>query len=308
MVIFDKIKEHLKIQSTKNQIKYDIKKSLVNGIFIVFLSVLLLILWASIELNKPIFFLLSEISFAIIVIFSLLFAFLIFKIRFRKPFKNNYHELAYKLIILMIFMWILIQITFIISIELNYFQIKNEYTEKFDSYNSKNNDIVESAWFVTSQYNNEYANTYGTTIASPIRSVTYVKYVEINPIFNPILEVYYGFFNGKSKLTVVQQQGHCGEFADAQSFFINEITGLKTRKITFVGVDHQFPEISIFDNWYVFDKTYTTQNMPINAKDYATHLKNNFPTIYHNLTNLLSSENSPNLLEEHGFKICNKDE
>jgi hypothetical protein len=121
--------------------------------------------------------------------------------------------------------------------------------------------------------------------------------------FSPLIGSHLLTFNGFSKLIVLQKTGNCGEFAEAISFLLKDITGVKTRVISIEGIDHAFPEAYLEGKWWIFDKIYTTPDYPVDAYTYASHLESRGEAKY--VADLKITGNNKSLLSEHGFRPVN---
>ena len=111
--------------------------------------------------------------------------------------------------------------------------------------------------------------------------------------------------NGFLKLIFIQNTGNCGEFASSMELLINDVTGFDTRIVHMEGKDHAFPEININNEWWVFDKIYTTPSQPIKSNDYASFLSNKDKGLFYNISDLKDDTNEVSVLSEHGFNLSN---
>ncbi|OPY35342.1 MAG: hypothetical protein A4E35_02405 [Methanoregula sp. PtaU1.Bin051] len=270
------------------------KKEITTGIV---LSIPLIYLIYSIILNQKLLFLFDHLTLLISIAITIMFALIIF-------FNRSISRFEAKLFLFIIVIWVVFQAMTLAAIEIKYDNLRNGYFEQYQKkLNYQSSDQLNASWDIVSNYREGYVY-YDSSYYTPNRFLTANELmIGLNSFFNPLLSIYYAGFNGINKLIVVQHTGRCGEFSDAISYLLNDITKLKTRSIMLkgVGVDHQFPEIQIGDTWFVFDKTYTTAIEPIKSVEYAAFLKRTDFPLYVNITNMTSTDHHPDIFKEHGF-------
>lgn len=286
-------------------LKSEIFLGFVNGLLLGGVLTLIFLIYSSIKLNTPLYFLVEYYFIATTVVVSVLIFILVFKRKLRHFNDNVVREYAMKTIISLFFIFLALQFLFIGSIESKYQTVKGDYFDKYQNNLEKaHGNQLSALWNITTDYTSAYDNTYGTSIGSPSRTLkTNEKLIELSSLIIPTELLYIYYFGGLNKITVIQNQGRCGEFAEAQSFFINDISGLKTRIIYFVGADHEFPEVYVNCKWYVFDKSYTTTEKPVEAEQYADFLREKHPLLFTNITGLKSSDEDSHVYQDHGFEI-----
>ena len=197
-----------------------------------------------------------------------------------------------------------------INIEVEYNNIKNNYSQEYFSLTIKGVDEVNATWSIVNSFHDEYDGVYGMKGSRiPSRQIS-SNTGQIMLLFNPILLFY--FFdiegmpeNGFLKLIFIQNTGNCGEFASSMELLINDVTGFDTRIVHMEGKDHAFPEININNEWWVFDKIYTTPSQPIKSNDYASFLSNKDKGLFYNISDLKDDTNEVSVLSEHGFNSSN---
>ncbi len=214
------------------------------------------------------------------------------------------------IIILIAIVWILVQLLVVISIEVEYNNIKDHYSQEYLSTTIEGVDEVNATWSIVNSFDNEYNGVYGVKDSRiPSRQISSNVGSKILS-FNPILRFYFFNFEGMpvdgySKLIFVQNTGNCGEFASSIVFLIKDVTGFDTRIIHMEGKDHAFPEINIDNYWWVFDKIYTTPSQPIKSNDYASFLSTEDQSLFNCISDLRDYENEESVLSDHGFNSSN---
>jgi len=220
----------------------------------------------------------------------------IYAIRYKKIDRKN----CLNLILLILLIWLLPQILMVTNIEIEYFRVKNHYIQEYQEILSdKGQNELNASWNISVLYNNEFEKTYG--VSTPPSRPVFGYVVHCTPIC-PIWRLYFKS-DGSSKLIVVQRRGGCGEFANAVTFLLNDVTGLNTRVVSIEGFDHAFPEVNFKDVWWVFDLHYTTEDYPIEAHYFASHLKKRNLNKY--VANLKNMNTRETVLAEHGFPPSN---
>ena len=207
------------------------------------------------------------------------------------------------LILLILLIWLLPQILMVTNIEIEYSRVKNHYIQEYQEIlGNKEQDELNASWNISVLYNNEFERTY--SVSTPPSRLIFGYVVHCAPIC-PIWWLY--FKSGESsKLIVVQKKGGCGEFANAVTFLLNDVTGLNTRVVSIEGIDHAFPEVNFKDDWWVFDLHYTTKDYPIEARYFASHLKKKWNRDkYVAVANLKNTNTGETVLAEHGFPPSN---
>lgn len=222
--------------------------------------------------------------------------------------KFNFSEKNIFLLILIV--WVFIQLLVVISIEVEYSNIKNNYSQEYFSLTRNGVDKVNATWSIVDSFRDEYNGVYGVKGSRiPSRQIS-SNTGQIMLLFNPILLFYFFDFEGMPrdgllKLIFVQNTGNCGEFASSMELLINDVTGFDTRIVHMEGKDHAFPEININNEWWVFDKIYTTPSQPIKSNDYASFLSNKDKRLFYYISDLKDDTNKVTVLSEHGFYSSN---
>lgn len=217
---------------------------------------------------------------------------------YKKTDRKNYKIL----VLLILLIYLLPQIIVLTNIELEYSKVKSDYMKEYQySLNYRDNNELNASWNILGSYNKEFEKTYAIS-TPPSRFI--FRYVKSRFLIYPILWQYFKL-DGFNKLLVVQSRGGCGEFAWTAAFFLNDVTGLNTRVVSFEGIDHAFPEVEVNNVWWVFDLVYTTPYYPIEAHNFASHLKMQNFDLYNYVANLKKRDTGETLLAEHGFSPSN---
>lgn len=245
----------------------------------------------------------------------------------RKSSNTLINEPFFITAISLIAVWILIQGVVAVSVELDYVDVRDEYLSNYSSALLEM-DEVNATWDLVETYNKGYTNTYGeNSDTNPYRNVFNNPSVRISLVkINPLLGYYFfeynfnfcnlfqgdnPFFTIKekdaiSKFIISQKLGACGEFARSIALLVTDVTGYETRIVECQGVDHAIPEVKIDGTWWVLDRTYTTQQNPVQVEEYSEYLRMLYEehnwTIYSNLVNMEDIENGKSLFESHGFE------
>jgi len=203
--------------------------------------------------------------------------------------------------ITLLLIWLLPQIFVLTYIEIEYVGVKKHYLQEYNGIiGNQGKDELNASWDIAYQYKMDFKGSYGKAELSPPNRILH-QYRTIYSFFVPISWLYISTLDGFNKLLVVQSRGGCGEFAWTAAFFLNDVTGLNTRVVSFEGVDHAFPEVEVNNVWWVFDLVYTTQYYPIKAHNFASHLKMQNFDLYNHVANLKKRDTGETLLAEHGF-------
>ena len=204
--------------------------------------------------------------------------------------------------------WISVQLLVAISIEVGYANIEDQYSQEYLSSTRNGVDEINATWSIAESFNDEYNGVYGVKNSSiPSRQIFSDKGL-IRLLFNPFLLFYLldlEGMDGYHKLIFVQKTGNCGEFASSMKLLIKDVTGFNTRIVQMEGKDHAFPEININNEWWVFDKIYTTRSRPIKSSDYASFLYVANNELFNDISNLKDDANEASVLSEHGFNSSN---
>lgn len=200
--------------------------------------------------------------------------------------------------LVMMLFWLTFQAVLVVTIEAEYNNIQMHYSAEYSELKNETNEL-SAIWHIVNEYKKEFdTSTYGNRNA-----VIPSRVVSFNPILAPILGIYFIEYDGPSKLIVVQKKGNCGEFAEAVSFLLSDLTGLPTRIVSFEGIDHAFPEVNIEGKWWVLDKLWTTKERPVEACQYYAVLKAKGLAKY--VANLVEKDSNRSVLSEHGFRPVN---
>lgn len=258
----------------------------LRGYFILFLILLfpmIAFFWISIYFS--IIVILLFIAILLIVYFSL--------VRFRKePTKKGLGRVFISIIVI----WLLFQIIIIGCVEIGIFNTKIQYNKQYSDLLSNNHgDELNATWGLVNFYLSDFSGKYGqkdAIIPSRIFTDNYIPYV------NPLFQIY--FFNdmGLNKIILLQRGGNCGEFSNSVALLLNISTNHETRVISMQGADHGFPEVKIYQKWWVVDKIYTTPEKPIDAIQFSNYIPQDLNS---NIANLESSLNESDILEQHGY-------
>lgn len=206
------------------------------------------------------------------------------------------------LILLILLIWLLPQILMVTNIEIEYFRVENHYIQEYQEIlSNKGQNELNASWNISVLYNKDFEKTY--SVSTPPSRPVFGYVVHCAPIC-PIWWLYFKS-DGSSKLIVVQRTGGCGEFANAVTFLLNDVTGLNTRVVSIEGFDHAFPEVNFKDVWWVYDLHYTTEDYPIEAHYFASHLKKWNRDKYVAVANLKNTNTGETVLDEHGFPPSN---
>ena len=277
------------------------------------------ICWLFLYLAVVFLFTLLFVNSLYIVINPFLLIFLVFVMLslflLRKKLGSNFRmKNIYRLIVIL---WVFTQLLIVISIEVEYSNIENNYSQEYLSLTKKGVDEVNATWSIVDSFRDDYNGVYGMKSSRiPSRQIS----SNIGQMmFNPILLIYFFDFEGMPKrwnfkivqgdgilkMIFVQNTGNCGEFASSMELLINDVTEFDTRIIHMEGKDHAFPEININNEWWVFDKIYTTPSQPIKSNDYASFLSNKDQGLFYCISDLKDGTNEVSVLSEHGFNSSN---
>lgn len=205
-------------------------------------------------------------------------------------------QTALCVIFFLLFIWTVPQLFTIITIE-------NEANQQIDNYsvlaeNTLKGEPLLVSWNLTSAYDSGYLRTYHAKDKSnPARELANCC---LNPFYYFIYD-YYFHNSGYGKVSLLKQTGNCGEFSQAIIYLINSTMELPTRSVHFEGLDHEFPEVYVNDDWYIFDYTYTTQGYPVKAEDYAQYMNKKKCEESHCIADIKLIPGGDSLLNEHGF-------
>jgi len=192
--------------------------------------------------------------------------------------------------------WILFQFIIIGGLQYEYLKIKDEYSIYYADYQNKNpNESLNASWELTQKYYNTFLGTYAVQGAFLPNRGLVQQYI---PFVNPILDYYFSNMNGLKKMIIIQNKGNCGEFSQSIAFLLNETSQNPTRLVSFEGIDHMMPEISINNQWWVFDRVYLTPSKPINYQQFFSYIPSE---VRNNIANMYFQRDTPSLLKEHGF-------
>ncbi|TFH40858.1 MAG: hypothetical protein E4G94_08870 [ANME-2 cluster archaeon] len=300
MLYFNKFIEN--IVAEIKQIKND-PRSFICGLFLYFLlSIFVGSMFILLFVNS-LYTLINPFVFIIFSVIVLLSLFLL-----RKKAKLNFSEK--NIILLIVIVWILVQFLVVISIELEYGNIKDYYSQEYLSLTRQGTDEVNATWSIVDSFDEEYNGVYGVKGSRiPSRQIS-SNIGSMILSFNPILRFYFFNFEGMPvdgffKLIFVQNTGNCGEFASSMKLLMKDVTGFDTRIVHMEGKDHAFPEININNDWWVFDKIYTTPSQPIKSSDYASFLSAEDQNLFNCISDLKDYTNEVSVLSEHGFNSSN---
>jgi hypothetical protein len=217
----------------------------------------------------------------------------------KKLEKRNYKILIF---IALLLIWLLPQIFVLAYVEAEYFGVKKHYLQKYRTIIDNHEDELNASWEIVKLYKNEFEGTYGRAKVLPLNRILY-KSIDIYSFFVPIAWLYFFNLDGLDKLVIIQKGGCCAEFAQAVSLLLKDVTGLNTRVVGIEGIDHAFPEVEYDNSWWVFDLIYTTSDHPIEAHNFASHLK--MLNLDDYVANLKERDTEETLLAEHGFLASN---
>lgn len=195
--------------------------------------------------------------------------------------------------------WISLQFVIVIGTELEFNNLKNSYSQQYISLIDNGYSEVDAAWEITNSYCGTYKGQYNNENAViPSRRV-------ILRGFNPVFLFYFNYFDGFSKINTIQNCGNCGEFAASMRILLKDITGSNTRIVHTEGIDHAIPEININNEWWVFDRIYTTDSSPTKEYKYASFLQKNNHEAFKFIRDLKEDSKLKSVLSEHGFNSSN---
>lgn len=205
--------------------------------------------------------------------------------------------------------WVLLQLLVVINVEVDYYSVKEKYSEQYVSFKENGLNEVNATWSVVDKYSQSYQSTYGKGDTVPLSRRIFKNdlgfaYITINPILSCyFLDSLQYPDEGYYKLVIVQNSGACGEFASSMKLLIHDASGFDTRVIAMEGKDHGFPEVKIGNEWWVFDKVFTTPYYPVKASTYASYVVEK--SVFASIHDLHEHEKDESLLAEHGFNASN---
>ena len=252
------------------------------------------------------FALYTVIDFFVSIIFLTIFMAVLVLLQKNKMFKFTKKNILLVTIIL----WLSLQAIVVVSIEMEYNTIKTNYSQEYISLRNNGFDEINASWEIMENHYDKYNAAYNQKdVILPNRQISSELGI-IALSFNPILLYYFFDFDyipreGFIKLIISQNTGNCGEFALLTQLLIEDVTGFDTRFIIMEGADHAFPEVNINNEWWVFDRTYTTTSKPIKSSDYASFLSTEHNILFSQIRNLKEKSNKTSVLNEHGFHSSN---
>lgn len=307
---FDEIKHALMLyfneltDNTHAEIKH-IKKNpwlFICEFFLNFLFIYIILAFLFIILFINYLYSIIDTSSAVIISTILLLSLFLLRIKAKLIFSDK------KFLATIVIIWILVQLFVGISIEVGYTNIEDQYSQEYFSSIRNGVDEINATWSIAESFNDEYNGVYGVKNSSiPSRQI-FSDNGLTQLLFNPFLLVYLldlEGMDGYHKLIFVQKTGNCGEFASSMKLLIKDVTGFNTRIVQMEGKDHAFPEININNEWWVFDKIYTTRSRPIKSSDYASFLYVANNELFNDISNLKDDANEASVLSEHGFNSSN---
>jgi hypothetical protein len=161
--------------------------------------------------------------------------------------------------------------------------VKWEYTKRVDTIKKVTGNMcsLDQAWILVKNYSDSFISTYKKPWPKPR------QFAGLSPVF-------------AAKLAAVSGTGSCLDFALGSTKLLSDVLGCETRVVKLVGRDHAAPEVKVGDTWYVVDIIYTTRSDPLNASDYAKHLKEMGLTDVKGIHELFTDRD---LSIEHGFTL-----
>jgi len=222
-------------------------------------------------------------------------------------YKRNLRNSVIVVILFIATVWFVLQLSVIGSVEYQYQNMVEDYKHEYvDAIDTGQSTPLSTSWLLAERYHDEMVNTYGQNgILLPNRAISDTPIGSLLLGANPILWTYFGDFNSRNKLIFLQKTGNCGEYAGAIALMIRDVSGMNTRVIQMEGADHGLPEVYYEGDWWVFDKTYTTLNSPIKARNYATYLRDANTDLYLSIADLKVAPLGESALEGHGFSASN---
>lgn len=157
---------------------------------------------------------------------------------------------------------------------------------------------IDILWHITKNVTKEFTVTYERA-SGFVPSKFLDENGPLNYVMFPILAYHYSMW--RNEFIVVQRTGACSEFATTITTLLRDIAKTPTRKIVLQGIDHVLPEVYFKGEWWVFDIFYTTQNKPVKAETYATHLKHERNGFDKYVSRMLAEETGLDVTREHGF-------
>jgi len=145
----------------------------------------------------------------------------------------------------------------VLSAQLLYPMQVTDLKTRYGSYCS-----LENAWLAAKEFSKTYFNVYGINKRIGFELFPKIGEFELIPV------------ELRERLSAVARIGMCGEFAMGLARLLRDSLGCETRMVAFKTLDHEFPEVKVDGNWYVFDLTYTTPDKPVEASKYAEYLQN----------------------------------
>jgi hypothetical protein len=241
----------------------------------------------------------SDLFLLFVIAFVVIIAVTIYRslIQFRKdPSKKNLTKILFFILII----WLSFQIVAIGCVEIELLNTKSQYAQEYSSYLERNNgDELGATWNVVNIYFTNFNGTYGVKNAVIPSRRLYQNYI---PFLTPLFDIYYFYFDGINKLILIQKGGNCGEFSQSIVLLLNISTNHETRSVSMQGIDHGFPEVKIYNTWWIVDKVYLTPDKPILSINFSRYSS---PDLNEDIANLESSSNENNVLEQHGYSITN---
>lgn len=234
------------------------------------------------------------------IIIILYIAYFLFLKKYGDDFFSNNSQIVKKFflftVIIIFSLWLVSQLCVIVAIENDSLNEVNKYAEIADK--NLKGDTLAICWNLTSAYRSDYTSTY--RVKDKTSSARKISECCANILY-PLIYWYYKYDYGYEKAALFGYSGNCGEFSRAITYLINTTMEVPTRSIHFKGFDHEFPELYINNDWYVFDYTFTTPSSPIKIKDYSQYLANKVDNIYNCTADLTTMNEDNSLLTEHGF-------
>ncbi|UUX92978.1 transglutaminase domain-containing protein [Methanoplanus endosymbiosus] len=164
-------------------------------------------------------------------------------------------------------------------------------------------DTLGICWSLTGAYRGDYSS--GFHVKDSVIPARNLAEFCVKPFYAPFIYYFiHEFYNedyGYGKAALLTRTGNCGEFSQAVVYMINATMGLPTRSVHFKGHDHEFPEVFVNDDWYVFDRTFKTTEFPVKSEDYAGYIEDKDEDFSKCISDIKQVKSDISLLDEHGF-------
>ncbi len=243
----------------------------------------------------------------LIVLFFVIILLGLFLLYKHEKFETLLIKMRSPVIVGLVIIWITSQLLVVGSIEVGYYETIDEYSQEYLMLKENDVNDINTTWSLANTYYKDMTKTYDQDeIRVPSRVLSTSSGSISTFLFNPVFYLYLVGMDDKPnsgfyKLIIVQNAGACGEFSNSMGLLLKDITGFDTRVIAMEGKDHALPEINIDGQWWVFDRTFTTQDYPVESLTYNSFIEESRPNLFTAIHNLREVNENNSLLDEHGF-------